>query len=183
MAGILNTGNNVSKTLTNTEAETLHGILKLMRNKEQPRFVSKFIERLAGEGNYAEEGGKVEHDEMLRRLIVDMTEEAMPEGQAAHGVLCARKLRVISEKEFEALEAYLSLLRSQTWLECFIGVEVLLFNQGYRRTPKEVLSALMEEMENFKWDQKTTRSMLRDFPELFRDELTKTSAGVQGVGA
>ena len=63
MAGILNNGHNdgqqFSEALTDNESDTLRGVLQLMRNDQQPKFVLAFIEALGREGEFAKERGKV----------------------------------------------------------------------------------------------------------------------------
>jgi hypothetical protein len=163
-----------SEVIAESECETLHGLLKLLRSGKHPAWLGSFLESLTiyADADEKPDARPVGPKEIVSSLLDSVGDTA---AESIHGIVYLRrgdKFTTISQKEHEMMLRFLELQRAGDWLAKFVDTQCRLYAEGHRQNPKEVIEALAgNELEEFDCGIETTRKMLKEYPELFQAEV------------
>ena len=88
----------------------------------------------------------------------------------------------IDDNEFKALSHYLKVIRAGGWLADRMSLEFDMFAEGRRYTPGEVIQHLTDfAIEDFQENVDDAKNMIRDYPQLFQEDLQALGAAVAHV--
>lgn len=161
---------NQTEFLEDDEFEILQGLLKLIRCQQQ--WANHFLHRLSLVGNRT-------IDVLSPRVVAgDLVESWLNDPANTIGEIGMLQCigtgggyAEISEREFKALRAYLSVLRGCGWLSDNIQLECEQYAEGKRRTPIQAIQFLLAtEVDGFQTDTDITRRMLKDYRHLFEND-------------
>jgi hypothetical protein len=170
--GILSDGVETTSTLSTGECATLRKILKLVQT--QPSWFEDFVQSLT---IFADLDKPIEVDDLVK-LALQSAHNA-PTEKCFYGILAAQGEPglVLDEGEFDVLRRYLSVHRDGFWLSGFIDCECQSFENGYRKSPEEIIEGLVgDELDQHELHVEVTRRMLRDFPAMFQAAAVHTPA-------
>ncbi|HXA67023.1 MAG TPA: hypothetical protein VNV82_17830 [Bryobacteraceae bacterium] len=170
--GILSTAHTrEAEAITDGEGEVLLHILNLMRSPQQKPWLTRFFEGIAIHGDEKQKGDELDLEKLMDRAVEAFNECTLTDSIGGCLFAEGEDLIAIEQREYKSLAQYLAVVRSRNWLHGFLSVECLLFEQGHRRTPLEVIKGLDNERQEFECNQIITRQMLADHGGMFSEEI------------
>jgi hypothetical protein len=168
-----------TEQLTDQDFTALRRLLKLIRHDQQ--WIKEFISGLSHLAEDEKLAAAHVSAELIQAWQNDPLNKASQPGVLqcigeAVGLIESAFLE-IDENEFLELQNYLAVLRSGTWLADRISSECDFFVLGRRYTPTDIIRHITgAEVEAFQLDVETSKDMLRDYPQLFKDDLAALKA-------
>lgn len=167
-----------SESLSESEFETLHGLLTLHRQSGPwLRLVLDQAARVYGRRGQSLDAGQ------LVGIIAEKLDETTTEDVAGLFKPSGPGLETLTGSEVPQLQKYLDVIRRGSWLQSFIGTLCSLHARGEQITPLDAARVLDNDADQFQTDVEIAERMVRDYPGLFRGRRQERIEDPDPVGA